>query len=285
MAAMEQQLRAAPTKADINTLVSEIKGVKETVIRNTDRIDTLFDLRKQDGEMIVKRMEKMVDEKLAGSSAGRPTLNEENERDFLRSRSSVRLWPVQDGSGLDKGFKRFLTFYLKMPAEAIESLTFVQVSKQGQARRSKIHDEVLVVLQTAQQRDTIQSFATNLASAQGQAGLRLDIPDYLRGLFRLFEAHAAPLWSRFGVVKRAIRFDDVDRSLYMDVKLEDTAWHKVSAAEMRSIASKKGPQGNDSNMNATTSSTSRQEKKRILFMEDADQEDLPQVESDQESTN
>ena len=57
MAAMEQQLRTAPTKADINGLVSEIKGVKETVIRNTDRIDTLFDMRKTDSDFLAKHVD------------------------------------------------------------------------------------------------------------------------------------------------------------------------------------------------------------------------------------
>ena len=61
-----------------------------------------------------------------------------------------------------------------MPTEVIESLTFVEVEKQGQTRRSKIKDEVLVRLQTSLQRDTIQSYAPNLASAQGLAGIRLD---------------------------------------------------------------------------------------------------------------
>ena len=58
--AMEQQLKAAPTKADFASLVNEIKGVRESVIRNTDRIDTLYDLRKMDSEHLTKRVEKLV---------------------------------------------------------------------------------------------------------------------------------------------------------------------------------------------------------------------------------
>lgn len=50
--AMEQQMKNVPCKADLGVLVNEIRGVKETVIRNTDRIDTLFDLRKNDGRTI-----------------------------------------------------------------------------------------------------------------------------------------------------------------------------------------------------------------------------------------
>ena len=50
--AMEKQLKAAPTKEDIGAIVNELRGVKEKVIRNTDRIDTLFDLRKEDNAIL-----------------------------------------------------------------------------------------------------------------------------------------------------------------------------------------------------------------------------------------
>ena len=49
---MEKQLKAAPTKEDIGAIVNELRGVKEKVIRNTDRIDTLFDLRKEDNAIL-----------------------------------------------------------------------------------------------------------------------------------------------------------------------------------------------------------------------------------------
>ena len=124
MAAMEQQLRAAPTKSDINALVTEIRGVKESVISNKDRIDTLYNLRKQDNECLVKRVEKMANEKTSGLAGQGSSCREENERNFLRSRRSIRLWPVQESGGLEKSIKRFLTFYLKMPIEVTDGLSF-----------------------------------------------------------------------------------------------------------------------------------------------------------------
>ena len=54
---MEFQMRNVPSKTDLNSLVNEIRNVRESVIRNTDRIDTLFDLRKSDGEVLVKKVE------------------------------------------------------------------------------------------------------------------------------------------------------------------------------------------------------------------------------------
>ena len=44
MVTMQDQLKSVPTKTELGALVSEMRGVKEMVIRNTDRIDSLFDL-------------------------------------------------------------------------------------------------------------------------------------------------------------------------------------------------------------------------------------------------
>ena len=275
---MEKQLKAAPTKEDIGSIVTELRGVKETVIRNTDRIDTLFDLRKEDAVLLTKKVEKIVEAKLpAAGQQTRAPIEAENEREFLLCRRSVRLWPVQDSGGLEKGVKKFLAYYLKMPAEVVESLTFVEVEKQGQTRRSKIKDEVLIRLQTSQQRDMIQSYAPNLASAQGLAGIRRDIPVHLGGLFRLFESHAAALRAQYGTVKRAVRFDDVEKSLYMDIKLQDTDWHRVSASEIREAETQRKKRAKQTSKSGAAAAD---EKRKILMMST---EQPPEVESDADS--
>ena len=98
--AMEQQLKSVPTKADMANIVTEIKNVKEKVIRNTDRIDTLFDLRKDDGELLVKKVESIIENKIAkipinanppSSRSANSFSNPDNEQAFLRSRMSVKL--------------------------------------------------------------------------------------------------------------------------------------------------------------------------------------------------
>ena len=278
--AMEKQLKEAPTKNDLTSLVSEIRGVRESVIRNTDRIDTLFDMRKDDGALLAKRVDKLVADKLSTGQLNLTATSNPNEKEYLLSRRSIRLWPVQESGDLEKGVKRFLAFYLKIPTEVIEGLCFQNIEKLVQSRRSKIQDEVLLRLRNSQQRDIIQSYASNLASVQGQAGIRLDIPDHLRGLFRLFEAHAAALRAEFGVVKRAIRFEDSDMSLYMDVKLTDTDWHRISANDVRMATAVKKKAVPSLSANGVESAL---EKKKILFMNEGTT--YPEVESDAESSS
>ena len=83
--------------------------------------------------------------------------------------------------------KHFLSRFLKVPDATLDNLKFEAIECQEQARRSKISDEYLVRFFNSQTRDVIQSFAVNLASAKGAAGLRMDVPDALRGLFCMFE--------------------------------------------------------------------------------------------------
>lgn len=233
---------------------------------------------------MARKVERIVEGRLSNiRPRGKAPLNAENDRAFLRSRRSVRMWPVQEEAGMEKGVRAFLTSYLDMPVEVVEGLTIEKIEKQSQARRSKIQAEVLVMLETSQQRDVIQPYVANLAKVQGKAGIRLDIPDYLRGLFCLYEAHAAALRAQYGSVKRAIRFDDSDHSLYMDVKLDDTKWHRISAGEMREIGEK-----NKARRIPTTSgispAASTALRRKILLQDQSDPtNDYPHVESEDES--
>ena len=126
--AMEKQLKEAPTKNDLTSFVTEIRGVRESVIRNTDRIDTLFDMRKDDGALLAKRVDKLVADKLSSGQHNLPTTSNVNEKEYLLSRRLIRLWPVQESGDLEKGVKRFLAFYLKMPTEVIDCLLYTSPS-------------------------------------------------------------------------------------------------------------------------------------------------------------
>ena len=103
------------------------------------------------------------------------------------------------------------------------------------ARRSRIKDEVVAVFETAADRDLVQSYAPNLKGAKGVAGIRLDIPEHLMSVFKLLETHANGIRSRYKEgVKRSIRFDDIDRSLYMDMKLSGSGiWHRIGPSQVR----------------------------------------------------
>ena len=155
---------------------------------------------------------------------------------FLKARRSVRLWPVKPINGsLEQGVKAFCTDVLKILPEDWQHIRFRSTTAAVPMRRSQVTDEVICECDSSEQRDLIQSHARNLADYDGKAGVRMEVPDFLRGVFRLLQSHFLVLRKKHGhETKKAIKFSDEDRSLYMDIKLpaSDT-WHSVTAEHAR----------------------------------------------------
>ena len=266
VAAMETRMKTFSTKADIDGLVEQIKDVKERVHVNSHNIERLFELRKTDHDNILKKVEQIVDTKVT-SHNGQPggsseKLRAEHELQFLLSRRSIRVWPVSEVNDLEMSVRALMKRYLKIPAHIADGLDIEETKRVIQPRRSKISKEVLVRFSSSQSRDVAQSYAANLADFTGTAGLRLDVPDYLRGLFRKFESHGAALRSKYGAVKRSIRFDDENRSLFMDVKLENTQWHRLSALDMKSTVTMSLPGTRE-----PTTDAQKRERQLVLLRE------------------
>ena len=87
---------------------------------------------------------------------------------------------------------------------------------------------------------SVQSYAVNLQTLGGKAGIRMDVPEHLRGTFKLFEAHGGKLKEQNpGGLKRSIKYDDTTMSICMDVRLPNwTMWHRISANQMRDCCKK-----------------------------------------------
>ena len=94
---------------------------------------------------------------------------------------------------------------LEVPGQVTKALNIVQIEKVEQARRSRVQNKVKVVFATSRERDLVQSYAANLAKQGGRAGIRMEVPEHLRGLFKLFEAHGASLRKKFPGLRRSIK--------------------------------------------------------------------------------
>ena len=102
-----------------------------------------------------------------------------------------------------------------------------------QPSKSKIKNEYIVTFAERESRDTIKSYARNLARAKGEAGLRLDVPEHLKGTHKVLEEHAYSLINLHGKeVKRNIRFDERTENLMMDIKMpQSSRWHNLTARQ------------------------------------------------------
>ena len=207
--------------------------------------------------------------------AGSGKMTAQKEALYLQARRIVLIWPVQTGGDLETASRDFLSQILGVPVTLSRAIKIEHVERKQQARRSKIHDEVAIRFESTRDRDAIQSYAVNLATAGGNAGVRLDVPDYLRGLFRRFEAHAAALKEKYDVVKRAIRFDDTNHCLYMDVKLPHTNWQRITAEEIEELGRRKISV--DLSAEAIRSGSIGKEKRDVLMIESEEAVQYPVV--------
>ena len=98
----------------------------------------------------------------------------------------MKMWPIAaEEERLDEACRIFMKDILEIPSDTVEDLEIISIRKVRQARRSKIDKEVLVKFRTVEERDVVQSYATNLAKQDGKPGVRMEIPSHLRQAFRI----------------------------------------------------------------------------------------------------
>ena len=97
-----------------------------------------------------------------------------------------------------------------------------------QLRRGRSNQrEVIVLFNDIEARDRVTSYARNLAQFIDQAGkptagIRFDIPDHLSGVHRTLLQYGHAMWNKYRrdpSFKRNIRYDDVDMTFCLDMKL------------------------------------------------------------------
>ena len=243
MAEMNKKFDSIPNREDFDKIEGTVQSMRREIANNNSRLDMIAHKQSEDKRDFVRNVERVIDTRLAYHKSLRsgvltPTAGEaEKERLFLVARRSMLLWPVDLTAEAGNAVRKFMENTLEMPVATVKSINIEQVDKVEQARRSRIVNEVKVVFATSRERDIVQSFASNLAKANGKAGIRMELPEHLRGLFKIFEAHGASLRQRFPGLKRSIKYDDSTQSLCMDVKMPDKdTWHRLNEIEMREIS-------------------------------------------------
>ena len=156
------------------------------------------------------------------------------EERYLRARRQLRLWPVDqiDGS-LEEGVVDFLTTKLLMQATRVATLTFT-VTPCNTRSDSPIQNQVLVTFDSIRERDDVRSRASNLRAGNRTSGCQLEPPDHLRAHYQAFQNLAFCLKKKTPDLKRNIKFDDAEKTLIMDVKIDDV-WKTVHYATAKNI--------------------------------------------------
>ena len=188
--------------------------------RRLDKIDKELDKMKT-----LQTGQQMASSQRPRSQTSRfSSVAEDESQQYWAARKKIRLSPVEMGNGADEATRNaydFLENVLDMPKDEIPDGAILGVRKVPGRRKNYAQNEVIVTFDSVQTRDCVASYAPNLADWRGKnsskAGLRLEIPDYLCGVFRVLERHAHQLKEQHQhYFKRSIKYDDVNLTLVLD---------------------------------------------------------------------
>ena len=234
---INERLQNYATKEDVTCIKTEMRAeIKQTA----DHVKQIEARQETINVGLDARISRVFDKRIADLKSSRTGIlslthdEMEEKRLFFEARRSVQIWPVPECLDIANGCHGFFHKFLKISLDKTDNIVFEHIERIYQRRRSKIHDQVLIRFKSSRTRDLIQSYALNLANHQGKAGLRLQIPEHLRGLHKMYESHGDRLKKEQGPgLKRSINLDDATQSLVMDVKLsEDDEWLRIYREDM-----------------------------------------------------
>ena len=238
-----------PNKSDLRNVESELVNkmhqnaakFDKKIQDNAREIRAVNDKLGKQAEDLAKLEQELERQKAVGPGAetvAGARRREAREDKFMRARRSFRIWPVPIGRDEvpDVCVRRFFINNMKAPASLVRDVEIEQIKKAIQSHpRTKIHDEYIVIFKEAEARDAIKAYASGLASCQGQAGLRLELTDTLKGSYRVLDQHGIAIKELYGGdTKRNIKFDDRTNDLMMDIKLPNNPkWHNITVEQAK----------------------------------------------------
>ena len=156
-----------------------------------------------------------------------------NEEEYLLARRSLRLWPVD---GQDEEMWRLTGEFIasKLCLQVTED-KIEDVYRPSMKSGPGVLNEVVVVFVLASTRDMVMGASAKLApyvdgSGKPTAGIRIQVPSALKSHFGVLFRYGQVLRTRHGIgFRRHIKFNDIDRALFLNVKLPgDETWSRVS---------------------------------------------------------
>lgn len=231
--------------ADVRTTVSRInKAVKHNTTKLQAHEQQIAETKSSLTE-IKDEIRKLKSNPIQHVEHERPTDLHEASRNldprYDRARRSLRLWPIRGATTAELWAStgafigNTLGFGNAVGQDLIETVERAEIpSGQG------VKDEVLVRFRSTDTRDSIIGASSKLSShvdpdGRPTAGIRLEIPANLRGIFRTLRRYGNQVRARHGPGTRShIKFNDEDRTLFLNVRLPgDSSWSRIDTTFAR----------------------------------------------------
>ena len=120
------------------------------------------------------------------------------------------------------GLMTFLEEKLGLSRTTVEELTEGAEITKVKDPRSKLDEEAIVVFETKELRDAVKAQGPNLAKFK-DAGMRLDIPNYLQKDFKILMRLAFLLKKTNPDFRRNMKFDEDCTGLFIDIQMKKEA--------------------------------------------------------------
>ena len=160
------------------------------------------------------------------------------------SRRSMRVWPIKGNNQdeLDANFRDFAVETLQIPTIVIRSTSIADVIRVRSSPNNAVYMGVLVTFGEITDRDLFFSKARNLSEYRAPtAVIRLDIPPFLLGTFKMLNNHGYEIRKANGNdTRRYIKYNEESLSLFLEVKLPNqTKWIKIRPEQARTYCEEK----------------------------------------------
>ena len=236
--------------------VDHLEKVISRLDRNTAKINAVSDEVEDIRQEMANDRRRTCDQikEISEQLDRRPNGDQRREGSFLLSRRTLRVWPI-DGSSSDQilaNFERFVLDALKVEQATFDEIQIENTKRLRSSPDSLSYHEVAVTFAQASDRDYIAARAKNLAgfvTSEGKplAGIKMDIPHYLLGTYKLLNDYGFHIKSIHGKdTRRLIKYDDDRMSLYLQVKLPaNSNWIKITSDQVRRLDEEKQVQAYD----------------------------------------
>ena len=244
---MRDQTKSLTARLDsVDTSLVVLKGdltrVNNNVNSNTAKIE-------EHGRMLTAQHEKLagmeaeVEKLKAGESTGRPvqwpvptpSAARCDDPGFAKARRSLRIWPIA-GSTREEIWGSTGSFIERnLSLSHVTEATIESITRPDVPSGPGVRLEVIVTFFLSSVRDSVMGASSKLASfidttGKPTAGIRLEVPPAHRVDFSVLFKYGQMLRTRHGQgLRRHVKFEDVERSLFLNVKLPgDDAWSRVT---------------------------------------------------------
>ena len=165
-----------------------------------------------------------------------------DEAEFDRARRSIRIWPIpgKTREELQRSVLSFLTEPLGLTGPEIGTFEVRRVEADRLRIPSVIFDEVIVQFEDTRLRDRVAGRGIRLAGfidheRKPTCGIRMEVPSHLLPAFRVLQRYSFSLKRKFPSMKKHIKYDDFVRSIFLQIKIDDSSeWMNISPEEANS---------------------------------------------------